>query len=76
MLHEKLFVFAFFFVVTLAALIGGEWSASLIDRTDNPQGPTVILMTVVCGVLAFIVLFVALNALGVLGVEDEGSGEG
>ena len=74
MLQEKLFVFAFFFVVTLAALVAGDWSARLIDRTDNPDTPMVFVMTIVSGIIVFIALTAAMSALGVFRAEGQESG--
>ena len=73
-MREQLFAFVFSFVVSGAALVGGRWASCLIDRTNKPETPMVIVTTVVWGLLAFIALAAAMYALGVFGVEDEEPG--
>jgi hypothetical protein len=75
MRHEKLFAFVFFFVVTGAALVGGEWSASLIGGSKNPPTPFVIIGMFVSGIVTFIALFAASYAMGMFEAEDPESRE-
>ena len=73
MRHEKPFVFVF--VVTGAALVGGEWSARLIGGSENPPTPLVIIGTFVSGIVTFIALFAAIYALGMFEAENQESRE-